>query len=324
MGWHLAGLGLDHGESRYVPEVSPAQAKAARARAETVRARFDVPRIDRATLQAWQADSGRTTYLFDVRSPEEFLAGHLPGSISAPGGQLVQVTDRYVGILRARLVLVDDDGVRATMTASWLKQMALHEVAVLEGGLRAGSGTDLETGPGPERALGFSALHYREIAPAALRDALAAGRTQLVDLTRSVAFRAGHIAGARHAVRTRLAALIPNLPAHDLLVLTSDDGLLARYAVAEAMPLTDAEVVVLAGGNEAWQWAGLPLVAGEDGLETEPVDAHLRAYDCTTNVEEAMQAYLDWEVDLINRLDEDGTLPFRKDSIPGGHAGTGP
>jgi hypothetical protein len=37
-----------------------------------------------------------------------------------------------------------------------------------------------------------------------------------------------------------------------------------------------------------------------------------------------MQAYLDWEVDLINRLDEDGTLPFCKGSIPGGHAGTWP
>ena len=33
-----------------------------------------------------------------------------------------------------------------------------------------------------------------------------------------------------------------------------------------------------------------------------------------------MQAYLDWEVDLINRLDEDGTLPFRKGGVPG-HAG---
>jgi hypothetical protein len=35
-----------------------------------------------------------------------------------------------------------------------------------------------------------------------------------------------------------------------------------------------------------------------------------------------MQAYLDWEVDLINRLDEDGTLPFRKGRIPGGCIGT--
>jgi rhodanese-related sulfurtransferase len=324
MGWHLAGLALDHGQTRYLPEVSPAQAQDARRRAQAVCARFAVPRIDRATLEAWQAAPDRTTFLLDVRSPEEYLAGHLPGSISAPGGQLVQATDRYVGTLGARLVLVDDDGVRAAMTASWLKQMALHEVAVLDAGLSGGRlpGGGVEAGPGPEHALGLEALRYREIAPEALRDALADGRTQLVDLTRSVAYRTGHIGGARHGVRTRLAALIPSLPAHDLLVLTSGDAMLARYAVAEAEGLTDAEVMVLAGGNEAWREAGLPLVAGEDGLEAEPVDAHLRAYDCTTNIEEAMQAYLDWEVELINRLDEDGTLPFRKGGIPGGHAGT--
>ena len=34
-----------------------------------------------------------------------------------------------------------------------------------------------------------------------------------------------------------------------------------------------------------------------------------------------MQAYLDWEVDLINRLEQDGTLPFRSAQLPG--AGTG-
>jgi rhodanese-related sulfurtransferase len=326
MGWHLAGLALEHGQSRYLPEVAPAQVSEARRRAEAVGARFAVPRIDRATLAAWQADPERTAFLLDVRSPEEFMAGHLPGSVSAPGGQLVQATDRYVGTLRARLVLVDGDGVRARMTASWLKQMGLHEVAVLQDGVRAAPGASLESGPGPEQALGLDALRYREIAPQALHDALADGPTQLVDLTRSVAYRTGHIAGARHGVRTRLAALIPTLPAHDLLVLTSSDGMLARYAAAEAEGLTDAQVMVLAGGNQAWQAAGLPLIAGEDGLEAAPVDAHLRAYDCTTNVEQAMQAYLDWEVDLINRLEEDGTLPFRAGlsrESAGDHAGSG-
>ncbi len=323
MGWHLAGLALEHGQTRYVPEVSPDLAQAARRRAAAICERFAVPRIDGATLAAWQADPERTTFLFDVRSPEEFAAGHLPGSISAPGGQLVQATDRYIGTLHARAVLVDDDDVRAARTASWLKQMALHEVAVLQGGVPGGAAASLETGPGPERALGLADLRHREIAPQALREALADGRTELVDLTRSVAFRAGHIAGARHGVRTRLAALLPGLPAHDVLVLTSEDGMLARFAAAEAAALSDAEVLVLAGGNAAWRATGLPLVAGEDGLEADPVDAHLRAYDCTSNVEAAMQAYLDWEVDLINRLDEDGTLPFRAGDIPGGHAAPG-
>ena len=91
--------------------------------------------IDRTTLRGWQRDGDRSVYLLDVRSPEEFEAGHLPGSLNAPGGQLVQATDRYVATLRARLVLIDDDGVRAIMTASWLNQLGLHDAVVLERGL---------------------------------------------------------------------------------------------------------------------------------------------------------------------------------------------
>ena len=84
-----------------------------------------------ATLERWRADTTRTTYVFDVREPAEYAAGHYPGAISAPGGQLVQATDQYAGTLGARIVLADDNEVRAVMTASWLKQMGWRDVAVL-------------------------------------------------------------------------------------------------------------------------------------------------------------------------------------------------
>src|SRR3546814_636168 len=100
------------------------------------------------TLAAWRQEADRRTlYLLDVRDPAEYAAGHLPGSHPAPGGQLVQATDTYIGVRGARVVLVDDTGVRATMTAHWLMQMGLDEVYVLEGGL-GGEGA-LEVGPEP-------------------------------------------------------------------------------------------------------------------------------------------------------------------------------
>jgi rhodanese-related sulfurtransferase len=105
-----------------------------------------VKTIERATLEQFRREADtRSLYLFDVRHPEEYEAGHRPGSLSAPGGQLVQATDRYVGALRARIVLIDDTGVRATMTASWLRQMGWDDVFVLGGGLDG----VLETGPEP-------------------------------------------------------------------------------------------------------------------------------------------------------------------------------
>lgn len=60
--------------------------------------RAGVAVIDEATLQRWQQQSDRTTFLFDVRSPEEYAAGHYPGSLSAPGGQLVQEIDHFASV----------------------------------------------------------------------------------------------------------------------------------------------------------------------------------------------------------------------------------
>src|SRR5437763_85021 len=123
--------------------LSPDAAAAAAKRAEAVAARYGIRAIDHRTLAEWQSEAEtRTTYLLDVRSPDEFAAGRLPGSVSAPGGQLVQAIDRWVGIRGARLVLVDDKAVRAVMTAQWLKQMG-WDACVLD---HPFDGAALETG----------------------------------------------------------------------------------------------------------------------------------------------------------------------------------
>ena len=135
MAWHLAGLGVVAGATGRAPEVSAEGVAAARQRADAVARRYGVPVIDRATLAQWQREADRRTlYVIDVRDPAEYRAGHLPGSVMAPGGQLVQETDSWLGVWGARVVLVDDTGVRARMTASWLRRMG-WDAAVLEGGL---------------------------------------------------------------------------------------------------------------------------------------------------------------------------------------------
>ncbi len=308
MGWHLAGLELDHGQDRYVPEVSAANSEDAQVRAEKVAGRFGVETISRKTLQDWQQEGDHfTIYLLDVRSPEEYCAGHVPGAHSAPGGQLVQATDRYVATLRSRLVLIDDNNVRANMTASWLKQLGLHQVYVLEKGLMDAT---LLPGPQMQNALGLDSEDLSFSTVADLRVFQAEGNVQVLDVGHSMAFRQGHIEDALHAGRGALEAVINAAPEHSRLVLTSEDGRLAQYAVAEARQMTEAEVLVLRGGNQAWLATGFELVAGKQGLEENPVDAFPRPYDRDRSVEEAMLAYLDWEIELINRIERDGSLSF--------------
>src|ERR1700749_560672 len=70
----------------------------------------------------------------------------------ARGGQLVQATDTWVGVRNARIVLIDDPGVRARMAAAWLRQMGHRDVFIVEGGLEAISATGNAPIPVPELA----------------------------------------------------------------------------------------------------------------------------------------------------------------------------
>ena len=137
MGWQLAGFDLEHGADRRADAPDARALAQAREAAARVAARFNVQTIDVSELARLKADAARTLYVFDVRTPDEYRSGHLPGARCAPGGQLVQATDVYVAVHRARIVLVDSDGVRARLTASWLSQMRDYEVFVLDDAQRA-------------------------------------------------------------------------------------------------------------------------------------------------------------------------------------------
>ncbi len=184
-------------------------------------------------LARFEDDPDRTLYVLDVRDPAEYRAGHRPGSISAPGGQLVQATDQWVGVRNARIVLVDDTGVRARMAGAWLRQMGHRDVFVVEGGLEAIRTAGRERLPVPE--LDATAPTIDVTGLVALLDS--GEGTVVVDLARSVDFREGHIPGAIWGVRTRLDALKPQLAGAKHVVITSPDGVAARLAVEEVKGL---------------------------------------------------------------------------------------
>ncbi len=144
IGWTLAGQPLEHGQQRRAPIAADAVSEA-RLKAREVAYRAGVKRIDRDSLDRLAADTTRTLYRFDVRQPEDHAAGHIPGFRNAPGGQLVQETDHFAPVRGGRIVLADDLGPRADMTASWLAQLG-WEVYVLDGGFDV----PLEQGPGAE------------------------------------------------------------------------------------------------------------------------------------------------------------------------------
>jgi rhodanese-related sulfurtransferase len=309
MAWHLAGLDVVNGATRRPPEVSPEGFAAAQAAAARVAASCGIARIDFATLARWRGEADRRSlYVLDVRTPEEYEAGHLAGARSAPGGQLVQETDAHIATWGGRIVLVDDNGVRATMTASWLKQMGCGEVAVLVADPGAG---EWAKGPPVPQILGLDGNAAATIELTALRDGIAAGNAVVVDLDFSRNYAKGHIPGAWFAIRSRLAAVLERLPKAGAIVLTSPRGVLARLAAAELADRGTAPPVrALAGGTNAWIAAGLPLEEGQTRMASEPDDVVLSARERGQGREEAMREYLAWEINLVNDMASDDDQRF--------------
>ena len=200
MGWELAGLRCDRGRTERFEPGTPKTAALALQRARAFAELSGVGVIGPLDLTRFEDDPDRTLYVLDVRDPAEFRAGHRPGSRNAPGGQLVQAADSWIGVLNARIVLVDDTGVRARMAAGWLRQMGHRDVFVVEGGLEAVGATGNAPVAVPELA---SAVRLVDVT--GLVHLLDSGAGTLVlDLGRSVDFREGHIPGALWGVRSRL------------------------------------------------------------------------------------------------------------------------
>ena len=310
MGWHLAGYPLEEGMARVAPAVANQALAAARQAGQRLAQKFQVRDIDRRELAQWREQrEQRSLYVFDVRHPEEYRQGHLAGSRCAPGGQLIQETEQFMASLGARVVLVDDNGVRATLTASWLQQMGWPEVRVLKPGIGADAG--LETGMEVQPpALGLEELVVRSIAPSNLNSLLALGQAKIFDVSLHGHYQDGHIPGALNVLRSDLPEALAGDVGPAAMVVSSEEGELATLAVHDLQALSGVDARVLTGGNQAWQRAGLPLEPGPGRCLHPPVDRYQRPYEKDWGDEQAMQDYLNWEVALIPKLERDGSALF--------------
>ena len=307
MGWHLAGFQVAKDQSLIAPAPTPAGLEKAKRAAARVAKRFGVAYIDAAQLDRLRNDKDRTVYLLDVRSPEEFAQQHLEGSLSAPGGQLVQTTDAYVAVRNSHIVLIDDHGVRATMTASWLVQMGWENVYVLTDALKYGTWTSKPFVP---EVLGLDSVRCETLSPAALKERLAGDGVAVVDLDSRLRYREGHIPGAWHAIRANLSSNLQKIPVGKPVVMASSDGIVAKLAAADVSE-PGRTVFALEGGTDAWRAAGYELETGETRLTDETEDVWVRPHDRIENREQAMNDYLTWEVDLITQIGRDDDARFR-------------
>lgn len=303
--WHLSGFDVVQGATKRPPEVSSGGLSAALEATARIAARFNIQTIDKPTLDSWRQEvNKRSLYILDVRTPEEYETGHMADARLAPGGQLIQETDVYLGAWGARVVLIDDNGIRATITASWLQQMGWTDVAIQT---IAPEDNDLLAGPYAPTVLGLDSSSANSVSADELEKALTDGTAAVIDLADSKVFARGHVPGAWFAIRSRLPDDLAALPATETIVLTSPDGALSALAAAELGGATRT----LAGGTKAWTDSGRSLESGTDKMASPPDDIRLKAREQSGSVETAMNEYLAWEIDLVNQMAADDDHRFK-------------
>lgn len=296
-GWLLAGERLESGSERVdLPKPSPeavaaAEAYAAKLAAEDGVRYLDVPGLAGAMARA----QTETVYLIDVRTREEYTAGHMSGFRWFPGGQAVQRSDDVAVVKNATIVFACDGKARATVIASWYRQMGFREVYVVDGGTSAwtASGRSLETGAPDERPVGYEQARGQAklVSPQALN---ASPTPSIIFVDTSQDFARGHVPGARWVPRGWLEFWIHDIvPSKSTpLAVTCNDGLGSALAAATLKEMGYQDVSILDGGMAAWQRAGLPLEKGLSGVMAAPTDVVLAGPD--RNFAD-MQNYLRWE-----------------------------
>ena len=305
-GWYLADLLLDHGQTRrHGLEIDPSKLATRRARARNLAQKHGVKFVDASTVQAWLDDPQRTTYLCDVRTPEEFAQASLQGAQHTPGGQLVQATDQFIGTRGARLVLFDSEEVRAPAMASWMAMMG-WEVAVLEKALAATVNPAKPAQRLPSALPTLTAVQAKE--------KINAGAL-LLDLRSSTAYKASHIEDAVWAIRPRLTKILTTnsaltgLPA---VVLVTDTPATANAAALDLRETGITDIGLLKFQANDLINAGFRLTASpQTPPDPDCIDYLFFVHDRHDGNKQAAQQYLDWETNLLSQIDEQERNSYR-------------
>jgi rhodanese-related sulfurtransferase len=241
--------------------------------------RHAVPHVDVATANAWLGDTARTTYLLDIRTAAEVDEAPVPAAVHAPGGQLVQATDHWLGVRFARVVLLNQDGIRAGIIAKWLREMG-HEAYVLD--------------QGAEHRL-RPYMRERRIAELPKHDYVEIQYWRLLDLRESMVYRQGHAPGATWSIRPRVAE---DARGAEKVAIISQDPMIAAVAAIDLRESGAREVVSVTNAPSTRRTPG-------DPPDDRCIDFSFFAHGRHDGDRAAAEKYLDWEKNLVRRLTSD-------------------
>ena len=136
-GWFLSDLNLDHNKDKIL-DILPDDLEIKKLKEQILNLinKKNIKIIDIPQAQELIDDKNASTFVFNVTdNPGKKIISKIP---NVPGGQLVQATDKYIGVWNSNVILIDDgDLIRAGTTAMWLKKMNFNVYVLNNGVLEA-------------------------------------------------------------------------------------------------------------------------------------------------------------------------------------------
>jgi hydroxyacylglutathione hydrolase len=183
----------------------------------------------------------------DVRPGDEFVATHVPGSVSIPlSGQFASWAGAVLG-LASRPVLI----------AATLEQLSEARIRLARIGIEDVAGY-LQDGVEGWRKAGLPMASIARITPQELASRLADGSIGVLDVRREGEFQAGHIDGADWHPLDRFKAALPEISKDARVAVHCKSGYRSLIACSLLQRGGYHSVVDVAGGFDAWQAANLP------------------------------------------------------------------
>ncbi|HKF02660.1 MAG TPA: rhodanese-like domain-containing protein [Candidatus Sulfotelmatobacter sp.] len=185
----------------------------------------------------------------DVRSGDEFAAGHVPGSVNiALSGQFASWAGTVLGLASHPVLIADTE-----------QQTEEARLRLARVGIEALNGY-LQGGVAGWNAAGLPIATTLQISPQELQAKLQSGEVQVLDVRREPEWDAGHIESATWWPLDNFKVSPPEIDHEAPLAVHCKGGYRSMIASSLLERAGFKNILNVAGGFDAWQAANLPVV----------------------------------------------------------------
>ena len=294
-GWFLSELSLEHNKNKYL-EFLPNDIEIQQLQNKVLKLtnNLNIDLIDLKKAQELIIDKKKSTFIFDVTTSKTISTK--PGTImNVPGGQLIQATDKYIGVWKATVILVDDgDLIRAGTTSFWLKKMG-YEVYILKEGLLKAQ-TLKFTKEIDHKLIDLDFIN--------LEDLVKIKKQILYDIRSSKDFCKMRIKNSIWLNRAHLYR--EKIKTDDPIIIITDNLEKASLIVKDLKQKDKGAIIKVYkwNQNEITSYPSVIDVTIETLSEQNNIDFNFHTHMRHDGNKEHAKQYLEWEINLVSKMDK--------------------